>query len=98
MRSTFLTRHCPATQRRFATLTLAKHHHGFNAAGTRDRMPSQVRRGQISIGLCGEQMNWREYIEQNSRILGGKPVFKGTRSSVAQFPERFAAGDGPGWS
>jgi uncharacterized protein (DUF433 family) len=40
-------------------------------------------------------MNWREYIEQNPKILGGKPVFKGTRLSVELVLERLAAGETP---
>jgi uncharacterized protein (DUF433 family) len=40
-------------------------------------------------------MNWREYIEQNPKILGGKPVFKGTRLSIEFVLERLAAGDTP---
>jgi len=27
-------------------------------------------------------MNWRDHIEMNPNILGGKPVFKGTRLKV----------------
>jgi uncharacterized protein (DUF433 family) len=40
-------------------------------------------------------MNWREYIEENPKILGGEPVFKGTRLSVELVLERLAAGDSP---
>ena len=40
-------------------------------------------------------MNWREYIEENPKIFGGKPVFKGTRLSVEFLLERLAAGDSP---
>ena len=40
-------------------------------------------------------MNWRDYIEENPKILGGKPVFKGTRLSVEFLLERLAAGDRP---
>ncbi len=38
-------------------------------------------------------MKWNEYIEENPKILGGKPVFKGTRISVELILERLAAGE-----
>ena len=38
-------------------------------------------------------MNWREHIEQNPKVLGGKPVFKGTRLSVELVLERLGAGE-----
>jgi uncharacterized protein (DUF433 family) len=40
-------------------------------------------------------MNWRDYIEENPKILGGKPVFKGTRLSVEFLFERLTTGDSP---
>lgn len=38
-------------------------------------------------------MKRNEYIEENSKILGGKPVFKGARISVEPVLERLAAGE-----
>jgi uncharacterized protein (DUF433 family) len=38
-------------------------------------------------------MKWRDYIEENPKILGGKPIFKGTRLSVELVLERLAAGE-----
>lgn len=38
-------------------------------------------------------MKWNDYIEENPKVLGGKPVFKGTRLSVELVLERLAAGD-----
>jgi uncharacterized protein (DUF433 family) len=37
-------------------------------------------------------MNWRDYIEQRADVIGGKPVFKGTRLTVQLILERL--GDG----
>jgi uncharacterized protein (DUF433 family) len=51
--------------------------------------------GRIAKGLKGRTMNWRDYIEENPKILGGKPVFKGTRLSVELVLERLAAGETP---
>ena len=39
-------------------------------------------------------MNWREHIHSDPKILGGKPVIKGTRYSV----ERVLKLVGAGWS
>ena len=37
-------------------------------------------------------MNWREHIHSDPGILGGKPVFKGTRLSVEHVLKLVAAG------
>jgi uncharacterized protein (DUF433 family) len=37
-------------------------------------------------------MNWRERVEQNPKVLSGKPVIKGTRVSVELILERLGAG------
>jgi uncharacterized protein (DUF433 family) len=37
-------------------------------------------------------MDWRKYIEQRPDVLGGKPVFKGTRIGVQMVLEERAAG------
>jgi uncharacterized protein (DUF433 family) len=37
-------------------------------------------------------MDWREYIEQRSDIMMGKPVFQGTRLTVELILERLADG------
>ncbi len=37
-------------------------------------------------------MEWREQIEENPGIMGGKAVFKGTRLSVQFILERLSAG------
>lgn len=39
-------------------------------------------------------MDWRDYIHSDPKILGGKPVFKGTRFSV----ERVLKLMGAGWT
>jgi uncharacterized protein (DUF433 family) len=39
-------------------------------------------------------MNWKEFIEQKSDVMNGKPVFKGTRLTVEAVLERL----GDGWS
>lgn len=38
-------------------------------------------------------MKWQDYIEENPKILGGKPIFTGTRISVELVLERLAAGE-----
>ncbi len=37
-------------------------------------------------------MNWRDHIHSNPRVLGGKPVVRGTRISVELILEYFAEG------
>jgi len=37
-------------------------------------------------------MNWRDYIEENPRVMMGKPVFKGTRLTVEHVLQRLADG------
>ena len=37
-------------------------------------------------------MNWREYIDERPDVLGGKPVFKGTRLGVQMILEELAHG------
>lgn len=37
-------------------------------------------------------MDWREYIEQNPKIMLGKPVIKGTRLTVELILERLGQG------
>lgn len=37
-------------------------------------------------------MNWRDHIHSDPRILGGKPVVRGTRISVELILEYFADG------
>jgi uncharacterized protein (DUF433 family) len=37
-------------------------------------------------------MNWRDHIHSDPQILGGKPVFKGTRMSVEHVLKLVAAG------
>jgi uncharacterized protein (DUF433 family) len=37
-------------------------------------------------------MNWRDHIHSDPAILGGKPVFKGTRLSVEHVLKLVAAG------
>jgi uncharacterized protein (DUF433 family) len=37
-------------------------------------------------------MNWQDHIEQRSGVMLGKPVFKGTRLTVAFVLERLADG------
>ena len=37
-------------------------------------------------------MNWRDYIHSDPEILGGKPVFKGTRIKVELLLELVGAG------
>ena len=39
-------------------------------------------------------MNWKEYIEQKADVMGGKPVFIGTRLTVEAVLERL----GDGWT
>jgi len=39
-------------------------------------------------------MDWREYIDRDPNVLGGKPRIKGTRISVELIVERM----GDGWS
>lgn len=36
---------------------------------------------------------WTKYIEQNSGVLGGKPVIKGTRIAVDLILEKIGAGE-----
>jgi uncharacterized protein (DUF433 family) len=37
-------------------------------------------------------MNWRDHIHSDPKVLGGKPVIKGTRISVELVLEYFAEG------
>ncbi len=37
-------------------------------------------------------MRWRDYIERRPDVLGGKPIFKGTRIGVQMILEERAAG------
>lgn len=37
-------------------------------------------------------MNWQEYIHSDPKIVGGKPVIKGTRLSIEFILERLADG------
>ena len=37
-------------------------------------------------------MNWRDHIHSDPAVLGGKPVFKGTRITVALLLKLLAAG------
>lgn len=38
-------------------------------------------------------MEWQDQIERVSGVCGGKPIFRGTRITVAFVLERLAAGD-----
>jgi uncharacterized protein (DUF433 family) len=37
-------------------------------------------------------MNWQDYIEERSDVMGGKPVFKGTRITVEHVLKELADG------
>ena len=39
-------------------------------------------------------MKWQDFIHQDPKVLGGKPVFIGTRISVEMILEEMGAGDG----
>jgi len=39
-------------------------------------------------------MRWQDYIERNPKVMGGKPVVKGTRITVELILERL----GDGWT
>ncbi len=39
-----------------------------------------------------KEMNWRDHIHSDPEILGGKPVFRGTRLSVELLLKLMAAG------
>ncbi|MCB0841034.1 MAG: DUF433 domain-containing protein [Bacteroidetes bacterium] len=39
------------------------------------------------------EINWREYIESNPKILFGKPVIKGTRIPVDLILEKLSLGE-----
>ena len=39
------------------------------------------------------ELNWREYIESNPKVLFGKPVIKGTRISVDLILEKLSKGE-----
>jgi uncharacterized protein (DUF433 family) len=50
-----------------------------------------------SIATAGEYdatMNWREHIDRNPEVIGGKPKIKGTRIGVEHILERL----GDGWT